>query len=263
MYLLNDKVAHELKKPFGKVYKELPSIEGKVVSIGDVTTKHLLSNGIIPNLSILDFKTKRNIPVDIPHKFKTIFEVENPQGCISDEAIERIKYLSTIHDRDMALIIKGEEDLLTIPVIKYFPEDTSVIYGQPDEGMVLLKITDELKQKIEKLLKEMEERWMDMDISIISDRNNPLLQRREIKFTVSFDAATPSIKDVKMKLVAVLNANKQVLVVDTLDQIFGKLEAEGYAKIYNDEKAMATIETKSVLEKNKIEEEAEAEVAEE
>ncbi|AVB76004.1 MAG: small subunit ribosomal protein S24e [Methanococcus sp.] len=104
---------------------------------------------------------------------------------------------------------------------------------------------------------------MDMDISIISDRNNPLLHRREIKFTVSFDAATPSIKDVKMKLVAVLNANKQVLVVDTLDQIFGKLEAEGYAKIYNDEKAMATIETKSVLEKNKIEEEAEAEVAEE
>jgi len=161
MYILTDKVSNELKKPFGKVYKELLSIEGKVISIGDVTTKHLLSNGIIPDLSILDFKTKRNVPVEIPHKFKTVFEVENPPGCISDKAIERIKYLSTIHDRDMALIVKGEEDLLTIPVIKYFPEDTSVIYGQPDEGMVMLKITKELKQKIEKLLEDMEERWYD------------------------------------------------------------------------------------------------------
>lgn len=100
-----------------------------------------------------------------------------------------------------------------------------------------------------------------MDIKITSDKNNPLLHRREVKFVATFDAATPSIKEVKAKLVAILNANKEMLVVDTLDQEFGRLEAQGYAKIYNDEKIMNTVEKKSVLEKNKSEEAAE--VAEE
>ncbi|ABR55324.1 Ribosomal protein S24e [Methanococcus vannielii SB] len=100
-----------------------------------------------------------------------------------------------------------------------------------------------------------------MDIKIISDKNNPLLHRREVKFLATFDGATPSIKDVKVKLVAILNAKKEMLVIDTLDQEFGKLEAKGYAKIYEDEKIMNTVEKKSVLEKNKLEEAAE--VAEE
>lgn len=156
MYVLNENTRDILKKPFGKVYKELPSIEGKVVSIGDVTTKNLLSKNIIPDLSIFDLKTKRNINVDITHNFKKVFEVNNPPGCITDEAIEKIKYLSTINDKDIALIVKGEEDLLAIPLIKYFPENTTVLYGQPDEGVVILKITKKLKHEIDEILKMME-----------------------------------------------------------------------------------------------------------
>ncbi|MDK2790430.1 MAG: small subunit ribosomal protein S24e [Methanothermococcus sp.] len=101
-----------------------------------------------------------------------------------------------------------------------------------------------------------------MEIKIVSERENPLLDRKEIKFTVSFEGATPSIKDVKMKLVAILNADKNMLVVDKLDQEFGKMEVNGYAKIYNNEKMMNLIEKKSVLEKNKIEEEVAEQVEE-
>ncbi len=155
MYILTDELREILKKPFGKVYKELPTINGKVISIGDITTKNLISKNIVPNLSILDLKTKRNIPVDIPHKFDNIIEIDNPPGCISDEAIEQIKRLSKIDFKNTALLIHGEEDLLTIPVIKYFPNGTTVLYGQPDEGVVLLKITPELKNKINKLLNMM------------------------------------------------------------------------------------------------------------
>ena len=96
-----------------------------------------------------------------------------------------------------------------------------------------------------------------MEIKIISDKENPLLHRREVKFIVEYEGATPSIKDVKMKLVAMLNADKNMVIVDTLNQEFGKMESNGYAKIYNDEKMMNLIEKKSVLEKNKIEEEKE------
>ncbi|AEH06217.1 GTP-dependent dephospho-CoA kinase family protein [Methanothermococcus okinawensis] len=158
MYILNERLREILKKPFGKVYKELPLINGKVISIGDITTKNLLSKNIIPNLSIFDLKTKRDISVEINHKFKKVFEINNPPGCISDEAMEKIKYLSTRNNEDVALKVNGEEDLLTIPVIKYFPEDTIVLYGQPNEGVVLLKINKDLKNRIDEILNMMDKR---------------------------------------------------------------------------------------------------------
>ncbi|MBW9221726.1 GTP-dependent dephospho-CoA kinase family protein [Methanothermococcus sp. SCGC AD-155-C09] len=155
MYVLTEELREMLKKPFGKVYKELPPINGKVISIGDITTKNLISNNIIPKLSIFDLKTKRNIPVSIDHKFNKVFEVKNPPGCISDEAIEKIKYLSKVNEENMALKVEGEEDLLAIPVIKYFPNGTIVLYGQPNAGVVFLKINDDLKDKIDRILKSM------------------------------------------------------------------------------------------------------------
>ncbi|MCS3901041.1 30S ribosomal protein S24e [Methanococcus voltae] len=96
-----------------------------------------------------------------------------------------------------------------------------------------------------------------MDIKVVSEKNNPLLGRKEVKFALKYEGATPAVKDVKMKLVAILNANKELLVIDELAQEFGKMEANGYAKIYESEEAMNSIEKKSIIEKNKIVEEAE------
>ncbi|ENN96683.1 hypothetical protein J422_00891 [Methanocaldococcus villosus KIN24-T80] len=156
MLKLPNYLREELRKPFGKVYKTIPNINGDIVTVGDIVTKTLIEKNIIPKLSIIDKKTKRNIPVEINHKFKKVFKVKNPPGYISDEAIESIKYLSKLNDRDVALIVDGEEDLLTILVIKYFPIGTYVLYGLPDKGMVVLKINSKLKQKIEEILKKFE-----------------------------------------------------------------------------------------------------------
>ncbi|AIJ06283.1 hypothetical protein JH146_1441 [Methanocaldococcus bathoardescens] len=154
MLKLTEKLREKLKKPFGKVYKTLPDIDGDIVTVGDIVTKTVIENNIIPKLSIFDLKTQRDIPVEINHTFKKIIKVKNPPGCISDEAIESIKYLSTINDKDIALLVDGEEDLLTLIVIKYFPIGTYVLYGQPNEGIVVLKIDEKLKQEIEEILKQ-------------------------------------------------------------------------------------------------------------
>ena len=122
MYILTDELREILKKPFGKVYKELPPINGNVISIGDITTKNLISKNIIPNLSKFDLKTKRNIPVDIPHKFKKVFKVNNPPGYISDEAVEKIKYLSKINCENIALVVCGEEDFPTRLTLSPIPK---------------------------------------------------------------------------------------------------------------------------------------------
>jgi hypothetical protein len=43
-----------------------------------------------------------------------------------------------------------------IPVCVYAPENTIVLYGQPDEGLVIVKITPEIRNKTQKLLNSME-----------------------------------------------------------------------------------------------------------
>ncbi|MCQ6254593.1 GTP-dependent dephospho-CoA kinase family protein [Methanocaldococcus sp.] len=154
MLILPENLREKLKKPFGKVYKTLPNIDGDIVTVGDIVTKTVIENNIIPKLSIFDLKTQRTIPIKINHNFKKIIKIKNPPGCISDEAIESIKYLSTINDKDIALLVDGEEDLLTLIVIKYFPLGTYVLYGLPNKGMVVIKINEKIKKEIENLLKQ-------------------------------------------------------------------------------------------------------------
>jgi len=91
-----------------------------------------------------------------------------------------------------------------------------------------------------------------MDINIKDQKENPLLNRTEIKFDCIYQGeATPKVLDVKNKLVAMLNAKKELLVVDQIKPSFGEGRANGYAKLYDSEESLADIETKHVIEKNK------------
>lgn len=74
MLVLPEELREKLKKPFGKVYKTLPDIDGDIVTVGDIVTKTAIENNIIPKLSIFDLKTRRNIPVKINHVFKKLLK---------------------------------------------------------------------------------------------------------------------------------------------------------------------------------------------
>jgi uncharacterized protein (UPF0218 family) len=52
--------------------------------------------------------------------------------------------------------VDGEEDLLTLIAILYVPEDSFVIYGQPYEGIVVVKATEAKKEEISGILNSME-----------------------------------------------------------------------------------------------------------
>jgi small subunit ribosomal protein S24e len=77
-----------------------------------------------------------------------------------------------------------------------------------------------------------------MDIKIVEQRENPLLNRKEVRFIVEFTGATPSRKDVKQALCDKLGADASKTVIDKIEQGFGKMEIKGYVKVYGDEKAM-------------------------
>ncbi|ADG13721.1 Protein of unknown function DUF359 [Methanocaldococcus infernus ME] len=258
MLKLPDHLREELRKPFGKVYKEFPDVDGYIVTVGDIVTKSAIEKGVKIKLAIYDLKTKRNIPVKINYKFKKTFKVCNPPGYISDEAIEKIKYISQLNDDDIGLYVEGEEDLLALLVIKYFPKNIYVAYGLPDKGVILLKIDDELKKKIDEILKKFEKVKM-MNIKIVSERYNPLAHRKEIRFIVDHEGATPTFKDVKLKLAAMLNVNKELLIVESIYQETGLQRVRGYAKVYDNEEFLKYFEREHIIRKNQLEEEQEQE----
>ncbi len=91
-----------------------------------------------------------------------------------------------------------------------------------------------------------------MEINIIEKTENPVLNRIEIDFECLYHGeATPKILDVKNKLVALLDADKELLVVDNIQPYFGEGRSQGYAKLYDNLDSLNEIESKHVLEKNK------------
>lgn len=90
-----------------------------------------------------------------------------------------------------------------------------------------------------------------MDVKIINDKNNVLLKRHEVKFEVAFEGATPSRLDVKNKIAALLNVPLDLVVVQKVNNEFGRQLSTAYAKIYETSERMMQIEKSHIIERNK------------
>ncbi len=89
-----------------------------------------------------------------------------------------------------------------------------------------------------------------MEVIINSEKNNKLLNRRELDFTVKYEGPTPSRNDVRNKLAAKLNVKLDLVIIQKMESRFGIQEATGYAKIYEDEARMKEIEAEHIMKKN-------------
>ena len=52
-------------------------------------------------------------------------------------------------------MVIGEEDLLVLPVCAYSPENSVVLYGQPNEGIVIVQINSEIRNKAQSIMNSM------------------------------------------------------------------------------------------------------------
>jgi len=91
-----------------------------------------------------------------------------------------------------------------------------------------------------------------MDIRILKDKNNALLNRRELDFIVKYEGSTPSRNDVRNKLAAMLNAPLELLVVQRIKTEYGLQEGKGYAKLYENADRMKEVELEYVMKRNAI-----------
>ena len=91
-----------------------------------------------------------------------------------------------------------------------------------------------------------------MEIDVISEDENPMLHRTDVRFEVVHEEATPSRLSVRDSLAAKLNKDSAEVVVHELDTKFGMRKTVGYAKVYDNPEFARDVEQEYMLERNKI-----------
>ena len=163
--ILPDSLRPELSQPIGIVLigdAIGSSIEahrsGIIVTVGDITTKTLLTAGVTPSLSIVDFLVERKPFPELDGRFgaMNIFRITVPSGpgFIAKEAISVIQKWSMHPEEKIVLAVSGEEDLLALPAVAYGPSGAVVYYGQPGKGLVEVIINQEKKNQTIALLEK-------------------------------------------------------------------------------------------------------------
>lgn len=87
-----------------------------------------------------------------------------------------------------------------------------------------------------------------MEIEIESRKDNKLLQREEVHFTLRYEGKTPSRHKVRKQLKDLLGKN--VIILEYLRPVYGASEARGYARAYSSEKKAREIEPQHIMERN-------------
>jgi hypothetical protein len=133
------------------IEKESPQ---KIISVGDVVSDNITKHKIYANVLIVDNKVMRIPTNPIPLETKETLYVKNPPGTLSDEAWLTVKKALNQTQRTK-VVVDGEEDLLTLIAISYAPNGSFVIYGQPHEGIVVVKVTEEKKEEVREIVEAM------------------------------------------------------------------------------------------------------------
>ncbi len=163
MLELPDELRPLLKRPLGQLFSSVATaIERlrqlrptRLIAVGDIVTAELIEAGLKPDVAVVDFLVMRS-PIDkktrrtIDSFDVKIVRVKNPAGTITQE-------LRTALDEakpPLKIIVEGEEDLATLPAVLSAPPGSVVVYGQPNEGIVIVEVTEPKRREFEMLLEQ-------------------------------------------------------------------------------------------------------------
>jgi uncharacterized protein (UPF0218 family) len=168
VYRLTPELRRKLKKPLGilirgsfsgtvKKFRDIGEREKppRIISVGDTVSKNLVENNIFPQLSIVDNRVMRKSIKPIELGADETAMVKNPPGTITEEAFTAVQE-ALESSRRVKIVVDGEEDLLTLIAVLHAPEDSFIVYGQPREGVVIVKATREKKAEVAEILEAME-----------------------------------------------------------------------------------------------------------
>lgn len=174
MLRLTQELRYLCTKPHGRLYSgesiKIDDIEEVseskiVVTVGDVVSLSALNSGFEPDIIIIDKKTGREISENLWKELQGFckeyirMNAFNPAGHLTYDLTEKILNARKVVEGEkgkVMIFVDGEEDLSVIPLVCILPEGSLIIYGQPDEGVVALRVTYDKKILIHEILEKME-----------------------------------------------------------------------------------------------------------
>ncbi len=160
MYVLTDDIREIIKKPLGTLISAdkislYLTMDDLIATCGDITTKTVYDLGYRMKIAIIDNKTKREKVVNtINMDGYDIKKVISIPGTVSDDLFLAVKE-AVISDHNILIKVIGEEDLGTLPLINYMPCNSKILYGQPDEGIVVVYVNEKIKEYVKNMLLKM------------------------------------------------------------------------------------------------------------
>jgi uncharacterized protein (UPF0218 family) len=136
-----------------------PKKKNLLFVVGDASIFYLLEKNIFPTVSVFDLMCKR-VPVESEWKEKIlefankgkVFYAKNPPGNVSVGLENAI--VKCILAGGGCVQVEGEDDLETLACVAHAPLGSSVLYGQPDEGIVWIDVDEKMRKKAQKLIEK-------------------------------------------------------------------------------------------------------------
>jgi small subunit ribosomal protein S24e len=101
-------------------------------------------------------------------------------------------------------------------------------------------------------IKSTPKRGKTMEVKIVSEKENPLLKRREVYFQIQHDetGSTPSRLDVKKAVAAILKKDAELVFVKKFETKTGTRMAFGVANVYDSVEQARFIEPDYIKKRN-------------
>ncbi|OGH21855.1 MAG: hypothetical protein A3F31_02485 [Candidatus Levybacteria bacterium RIFCSPHIGHO2_12_FULL_38_12] len=154
--VLPDDIRPLLKKPFGKILqtndlKNMSYDFSYVITVGDVTTAAFNTFSLHQKISVIDFTVERKKRFNTVQELgfsgkEKIIHIFNPSGTIHPEVFTAVKQACDSEEERNVILIQGEEDLVVIVCALVSPLGWKIFYGQPKKGIVVMPITEKIKE---------------------------------------------------------------------------------------------------------------------
>ncbi|HSW88610.1 MAG TPA: DUF359 domain-containing protein, partial [Candidatus Saccharimonadales bacterium] len=152
------------KKPFGELHRDNTFLTNedpkKVVTVGDVVTQDCNRLFFKQKLSVIDFVIQRKNTFQQIQELgfsgkEKVFYVDNPASTLTIDLVQSITEAISLfsEDKQIIIVVRGEEDLAVIPLVLALPLGFVIVYGQPNQGIVRLSVTSEAKDVAHSLLR--------------------------------------------------------------------------------------------------------------
>ena len=92
-----------------------------------------------------------------------------------------------------------------------------------------------------------------MKMEITEKKENPVLKRTEVRFTVDHAGeSTPTKGAVVEELAKQLKAKKDYIILNSIESVYGSGRSKGYAKVYASKEDAQAVEPEYLLKRNGI-----------